>query len=558
MSFESANTCEVAIVGGGPVGLFLSCELGVRGISTKVLERSPRLLAHPKANTHNARSMEIYRRHGLSSRLRAAGLPMDRPTDVAYFSRLLDRELYRVALPSPAAAIGELKQSDTRWPTPEPQLRATQMALEPLLLERAQSFESVDVCFGKKVMGFDVGANGVTLALVTEDGAPASTLSARYIVGCDGGRSLVRRELGIDFIGREGLQMDFLGGRMLATYFRAPRLLDRFPHAPTWMSWTMHPQGRAILVLIDPEKQEFLMHYQLPPDQPAPEFGARLAAAAGETIDHEIISSAEWRAGIGVVAERYSSGPAFLAGDAAHLFTPTGGFGLNTGIEDAFNLGWKLALACRGTAGPRLLESYGSERRPIAVRNTGFALELAANNGRCPVSSALDEDGPEGDAARQQASVHLAQFARSEFDTPGIQLGGRYDGSPVIAKHQLDLPADQPAEYSPCAVPGGRLPHVWLAEDESLFDRLGEDFTLLSLVPGVNVLAWEDAALALGVNLAILAAPAVTANRVLYGADLLLVRPDQYVAWRGDKEAEPSGVLRHALGYSSDNDGPAN
>jgi 2-polyprenyl-6-methoxyphenol hydroxylase-like FAD-dependent oxidoreductase len=549
MSFDRSGTCEVAIVGGGPVGLFLSCELGARGISTTVLEQSPGLVAHPKANTHNARSMEIYRRHGLSSRLREAGLPMDRPTDVAYFSRLLGRELHRVALPSPAAAIDELKQADTRWPTAEPQLRATQMALEPLLLERARSFGSVDVRFGQKVTGLEICADGPILALTAENGASSSQLKARYIVGCDGGRSLVRRELGINFMGREGLQMDFLGGSMQATYFRAPQLLNRFPHAPTWMNWTMHPQGRAILVLIDPDKDEFLMHFQLPPDQPAPEFGARLAGALGEPIEHEVISSAEWRAGIGVVAERYLDGPVFLAGDAAHLFTPTGGFGLNTGIEDAFNLGWKLALACRGAAGPRLLESYESERRPIAVRNTGYALELAASNGKCPVSPALDEESPQGNEARQQVAAHLAQFARSEFDTPGIQLGGRYDGSPIIVPHQADIPVDLPSEYTPCAAPGGRLPHCWLADDESLFDRLGEDFTLLSLLPNEDFSGWTEAGHALGVDLAILAISGDATNRALYGADLLLVRPDHYVAWRGDYGTEPRAILRHALGF---------
>jgi len=547
MAVGQLEQCDVLVVGAGPVGLLLACELGVRGLDVKVIEAQPAPLAHPKANTHNARSMEIYRRHGLSARLRATGLPYDRPTDVAYFTRLFGEELHRVSLPSPADALVEVREADTRWPTPEPQLRTTQMALEPLLLERARSFPGTEIRFGWQVTGMTEDSDGTDVTIAADDGTER-VVRARYVVGCDGGRSWLRRHLDISFMGDEGLKMEFLGGRMQATYFRSLDLLDKFKRRPTWMHWIMHPQGRSILVLIDPEKNEFLMHYQLPPDQPAPDFATKLAAMAGEPIDFEILSGAEWRAGIGVVAERYRDGNAFLAGDAAHLFTPTGGFGLNTGIEDAFNLGWKLALACRGIAGDALLDSYEAERKPIAQRNTRYALKLAANNGACPISPALDKPGPEGDEARASTTRHLQQFARWEFDTPGIQLGGRYDNSPVIAAEAGHLTDASPTRYVPDAAPGGRLPHVWLADDASLFDTLGPEFTLLCLGESADVSGWQAAAAAMGLGLELTTIDDTSEHRALYGADLLLVRPDMYVAWRGDTAADPSPILRRAIG----------
>ncbi|SCW66485.1 2-polyprenyl-6-methoxyphenol hydroxylase [Sphingobium faniae] len=549
MDIEQNSQCDVLIIGAGPVGLFLACELGSRGVSTIVVEERAGLVPHPKANTHNARSMEIYRQHGIALDLRDTGLPMDRATDVAYFSRLFGHELHRVSLPSPRAAMEELREPGTRWPSAEPQLRASQMVLEPLLFNRASSFASVDIRFGWRASAMVAKEDGVSVTITRGDEENVR-IEAGYVVGCDGGRSWTRRELAIPFIGDEGLKMEFLGGRMQATYFRAPKLLERFPHADTWMHWIMHPQGRSILVLIDPARHEFLLHYQLPSDQPTPDFGARLAAMAGEPMEFEIISGAEWRAGIGVVAEQYGRGRVLLAGDAAHLFTPTGGFGVNTGIEDAFNLGWKLALASRGAAGPALLDSYTAERRPVAIRNTRYALELASGNGACPVSPELDADGPEGEATRAETSRYLARFARWEFDTPGIQLGGRYDGSPVIVTEAGEPPVDSATQYVPSALPGGRLPHMWMADGASLFDRLGQEFTLLVLGERGTFPAWTDAAKQAGVDLRIVAIPDLPETRALYEADILLVRPDNYVAWRGAADETALPLLMHAIGFA--------
>ncbi len=551
MTVESATS--VVIVGAGPTGLLLACELGSRGIPVIVIDSKVDLSRHPRANTQSARSMEIYRRHGISATIRRSGLPRARATDVAYFSRLFGYELYRVPLPSPLEADLAARLGDPRWPTPEPQTRASQMLIEPVLLERARSFDCVDVRFDCKAIDLSQDAARVDLVVQQRDSGEPRVIRSQFLVGCDGGRSFVRKALGIRFHGESSLEMDFLGGRMLATYFRAPTLLDRFPHADAWMHWIMQPTGRGILVLIDYEKREFLLHFQLKAEENehTVDFPTRLEAALGEAIPHEVLSSAEWRAGIGLVAERFSVGRSFLVGDAIHLFTPTGGFGLNTGIEDAFNLAWKLAAVCRGVAPPALLATYETERRPVALRNTAYALQLAQKNGACPVSTSLDDPGSAGEAARAASRAHLQQFARWEFDTPGVQLGSRYDGSPLIASHDSPPPADSPTTYVPTTLPGGRVPHVWLRDGVSLYDQLGPEFTLLCPAGRSDSEEWLRAAASLRVQLSLLNLEAEPEARKVLGAEDILVRPDQHIAWRGLKQNSPLAVLNMAIGKGS-------
>ncbi len=530
----------VAIVGGGPVGLLLASELGMRAVPTIVLSETDSTSTHPKANTHSARSMEIYRRHGVSAALRAVSPSREYRTDVAYYTRLLSRELHRVPLPTPAESIQESRQAHTRWPTPEPQFRSSQLALEPLLLARARDFPSVDVRFGRRVV--ELREEGDHVDLRAESTAGAIRIRADYVVGCDGGRSFVRRAAGLRLHGEGGLDLDFMGGRMLATYFRAAGLqqLRRYPHA--WQNWFILPHLRALMLTLDAEEDLYLLHYQLPANAQAKSFQAVLDEVVGATVPAQVISSAEWRAGISLVSEKFRSGRSFLAGDAAHLFTPTGGFGLNTGIEDAFNLGWKLAAVHNRWAAPRLLDSYEAERRPIADRNTDYALTLARRNGECPVGAEIDADGPAGEAARAAARVHLARYARWEYDTPGIQLGVSYRRSAVIVDDRSPERPDSPIEYVPSAVPGSRLPHVWLTDGASLYDRLGAEFTLIALGAAADARLWIAAARARGLPLTVLHLPDAPELAALAGADWLLIRPDQHVAWRGD-DADPGAIL---------------
>ena len=304
---------DVVLVGAGPVGLILACELGEHGVKTLVLEERTEFSDHPKANTHSARSMEFYRRLGLSGRLREGGLPPDRPTDVAYFTRLTSHELGRVALPTPRASLASSREGDARWPTPEPQLRASQLKLEPLLYERARSYECVDIRRGWTVTEVEQDADGAAVAARPVSGGTApERIACRYIVGCDGGRGFVRRSAGIRYAGEGGLELDFMGGRMMATYFRSPGLLAAIDAPPAWQYWSLNPDIRTVMITID-GNQDFLMHAQMRPGETTEtfDFAACLRQALGVALPFEVLSAAPWRAGQALVAERFRSGRVF-------------------------------------------------------------------------------------------------------------------------------------------------------------------------------------------------------------------------------------------------------
>jgi 2-polyprenyl-6-methoxyphenol hydroxylase-like FAD-dependent oxidoreductase len=524
----------------------LAAELGVRGVRTIVLGDSPGTSTHPKANTHGARSMEIYRRHGVAAALRAGSPSKEHRTDVAYYTRLLGHELHRVSLPAPRESIEETLEPQTRWPTPEPQFRSSQLVLEPLLLDRARQFPTVDVRYGHRVFELTEQGDHVELCAETAGGRQVG-IRAEYVVGCDGGRSFVRRAIGQRLQGESGLELEFMGGRMLATYFSSPGLQQRRRHPHAWQNWFILPHVRALMLTLDADNDLYLLHYQFPAGGEARSFGDVLDEVVGGHVNAHVISSAEWRAGISLVAQKFRAGRTFLAGDAAHLFTPTGGFGLNTGIEDAFNLGWKLAAVIGGWASPELLDSYEAERRPIADRNTAYALTLARRNGECPVGAEIEAPGSAGEAARAAAQAHLVRNARWEYDTPGIQLGVSYRGSPVIVVDGAPEQPDSPIEYVPNAVPGSRLPHVWLADGGSLYDALGPEFTIISFGAQTNGTAWVDAAAARKLPLRVLHLPDRTELSALAGTGWLLIRPDGHIAWRGDT-ADPGAILDIATG----------
>jgi hypothetical protein len=262
----------------------------------------------------------------------------------------------------------------------------------------------------------------------------------------------------------------------------------------------------------------------------------------------EVLARGGWTAGFALVAERFQAGRVFIAGDAAHLFTPAGGLGYNTAVEDAVNLGWKLAAVIKGQAAPALLDSYEAERRPLAIRNTGFAREFADSLGLLAAPPEIEDATPAGAAARAEASAYFEAHARKEFDIPGVTFGGRYDGSPAIVPDGTAPPPDAANSYAPSACPGGRAPHLWLQDGASLYDRFGFEWTLLRLgasPPDAAPLA--AAAAARGVDLCVLDLPDPAA-RALYETDLALVRPDQIVAWRGNVLPDLAGLWDQVLG----------
>jgi 2-polyprenyl-6-methoxyphenol hydroxylase-like FAD-dependent oxidoreductase len=422
-----------------------------------------------------------------------------------------------------------------------------------VLKRTAADHPSVTLRFGWTVTAVEQSADGVIAHAERADGGARESWRGDYLVGADGSRSLVRRALEIDYAGESGVVRDFMGGRMHATYLRAPELYRAIPHARPWMYWAFNPERRSFMAALD-GRERFAFHTQIRPGEEG--FAARpgageayLRQALGAEVPVEILFSASWNAGYTLVAERFGAGRAFVGGDAAHLFTPTGGLGYNTAVEDAVNLGWKLAAVAQGWGGPGLLATYEAERRPAAQRNTAIARGFADSIGRYTAHEAIEAPGPDGDRVRAEAGAYLLDHAQREFSIPGVTFGVRYDASPIVLADSAP-PPDEINRYVPSGVPGGRAPHAWLADGSSLYDRFGRNFTLIKLASADGE-AFADAARDLGVPLAPLdlsREPAANELRELYGADLALVRPDQHLAWRGDARADARAVLARVMG----------
>lgn len=538
MSTAQSHT-EVAIVGGGPVGLMLALFLDLQGVRSVVFNSEQTTRWHPKGSTESARTMEHFRRLGLADKIRKLGLPDDHPADVAYFTRFGSVEMARIRMPSAAEVRRLVAAAPNVDQVPEPIHRANQMYVERLLFEHAGSRQNIEMRFGWHAETIKQDAAGVQLAARQETTGVTQVWQAEYLVGCDGGRSTVRHSLGIKYQGEAGIEQRYLGGRMFSTYVRTPALYrDFLGHRRAWQYWAVNPEIRSTIIAVN-GRDEFLFRTRASePDRPPDDHLVRdtMRRCAGVDIDMEIIAHEPWTAGMALVAERFADRRIFLAGDSIHLFTPTGGFGMNTGIDDASNLSWKLAAMLQGWGGARLLSSYEDERMPVAVRNTNAARRLTANIGDTDVDPAIEETTPAGESARRAAAAMLNGFGE-QFASIGVQLGARYDGSPVIFPDGV-APADSLIEYHPTSVPGGRTPHFWLDEKHeiggSLYDQLGNGFTLLRFGRHPpNASAIVDAAVARSIPLTVL--DVVHADvRDLYQCDLALVRPDQYVAWRGN------------------------
>jgi 2-polyprenyl-6-methoxyphenol hydroxylase-like FAD-dependent oxidoreductase len=544
--------CAVVVIGAGPCGLMLAIELGRRGVSTIVIEEKTTPSRFPSANATQARTMEHYRRLGFADKVRGKGLPPDYPTDIAYFTRFAKYELARFGLPSARQAREIVKTLSGSWSAAELPHRVSQIFVEDVLREEAAALPAVTLRPGFRMTAIRDTDSGVEVEAERTDGSERITLRAAYAVGADGGGSPTRKALGYNYIGESGAVRDFVGGRMFAIHIRSAELYNVIPHPRAWMYWAVNRERRAFMPSVN-GRDEFTFHTQLRPDEKAEHISAAQAkamfeAALGGKLDIEIIARSTWNAGYTLVAEKFRRGRIFLGGDAVHLFTPTGGLGYNTAVEDAVNLGWKLSAVLKGIGGPALLDSYETERQAIARRNTAYARTFADSVGLFVPPVELEDEGPAGEAARKRAGEHFNYHARFEFNIPGITFGGRYDGSPIIVADGTAPPPDVPNEYVPTACPGGRAPHLWLADGRSLYDTLGFEFTLLQLgdTPA-DAAPFAAAAKSLNLPLAVVRLPSDEA-RDLYQADLALIRPDQIVAWRGNSAAGADDVLRRATG----------
>ena len=548
-----ASQCSVLIAGGGPCGLMLANELGRRGVTAILIDQKPTTAFNPQANATQARTMEHFRRLGFANEVRTLGLPPDFPTDIAYFTRYARHELARFKLPSAREATDRIKQLSGSWSAAELPHRVSQKFVEEVLRRHAEALPGIEVHYGWRLVRFVETEQGIEAEIErVEDGATQRVRSS-FLVGADGPRSTVRQALGFGYGGEDGAVRDFFGGRMFAIYLRAPDFYRTVPHPPAWMNVTFNRERRAFMAAVD-GKGEFAFHTQLRSHEVESEITPQRALAmfqeaVGAPLDAEILSHGTWIAGYALVAERFQQGRVFIAGDAAHLFTPAGGLGYNTAIEDAVNLGWKLAAAVRGTAGPGLLASYEAERQPNARRNTGYARQFADSLGLFLPVAEIEDDTPQGAKARQAAGEYLGAHGRAEFDIPGITFGARYYDSPVIRADGTPPPPDGANLYTPSACPGGRAPHLWLSADRSLYDTFGFEWTLLRLSPAADGGRIAAAAAHAGLDLKTVDLVSDDA-RTLYQADLALIRPDQIVAWRGNSDESADEIVRHVLGFA--------
>ncbi|MBI1778706.1 MAG: FAD-dependent oxidoreductase [Proteobacteria bacterium] len=547
-----STNVDVVIVGGGPFGLMLAIELGRRGIRTELFDEKQSTAFNPQANATQARTMEYYRRLGIADEIRELGLTADFPTDIAYFTRYAKHELARFGLPSAREARDRVRGLSGSWSAAELPHRVSQKFVEHVLLRHAKALETVTINFGWRLTGFSDVGDSVIAEVEDATNGRRRTVSGRYLAAGDGARSFVRRQLGFHYVGETGAVRDFFGGRMLALYLRAPEFYQVVPHQPAWMNVAFNQDRRAFMCAVD-GKGEFAFHTQLRDGEDENRISdadalSMFLAAVGAPVRTELLSRGSWTAGHALVADRFQSGRVMLGGDAVHLFTPAGGLGYNTAVEDAVNLGWKLASVVKGVADERLLDTYEIERRPVAVRNTGYARAFAESLGCFVAKPGLEGDDDLGRELRREAGAYLERHGKSEFNIPGVTFGARYDTSTIIVPDGAPIPPDNAHVYQPTASPGGRAPHLWLDDGRSLFDAFGFDWTLLRI--GADPPSGErlkTAALAAGMQLEIVHVES-SRLRELYEAPLALIRPDQVVAWRGESDVNADAVVETLLG----------
>jgi 2-polyprenyl-6-methoxyphenol hydroxylase-like FAD-dependent oxidoreductase len=531
---------QVIVVGAGPVGLTLAIDLGRRGIRCTLIERNEAPQFLPKMERCNARTMEMYRRLGLAEKIRAAGLRSDVPMDVYVILSMTEPPLLHVPHPSVDEARKTIAATNDGSMPLEPYQLISQYTLEPLLKSVAESLPSVTVRFGREFISCEQDADGVSVLVRTGDGA-TETLRAAYLVGCDGGASPVRKQLGIPLRGEGNLL------ELRQALYRCDELFDRIPigNGPGKGRHYHVADDRASFLIMQDSTRHFTLHATVGDDEAMKH---QFEQVIGVPVRYEMLSCQPWRQNL-LLADRYRDRRVFLAGDAVHLVIPTGGLGMNTGVGDALDLSWKLAATLSGWGGENLLNSYEIERRQVGERNVGASRYAATGRRkwRAQYRPNIRDNTPEGQATRD----NLARVAHVEQRKMiGAELGYRYVDSPII-DNIPGGPEQLFREYHPTTWPGARLPHVWLADETPMQDHIPTDgFTLLRLGNSkADTSGVADAFKRRGTPITVLevndAAP-----RDVYGFDLILLRPDMHIVWRGNAApSDPTALAAVATGH---------
>jgi 2-polyprenyl-6-methoxyphenol hydroxylase-like FAD-dependent oxidoreductase len=531
---------DVLIVGAGPTGLTLAVDLGRRGVRCTIIEQKEAPQFLPKMERCNARTMEIYRRIGIVDRVRAAGLPSYCPMDVFIVLSLIEPPLLHLPYPSVDEARASIAATNDASQPLEPYQLISQYTLEPVLKSIAEEFPSVAVRYGCEFLSFTQEARSVTATV--KSGGRTSAITAQYLVGCDGGSSLVRRQLDIGLTGDSNLL------ELRQALYYCEELYERIPIGKGRHYHVADAQSTFLIV--QDSTKHFTLHSVVETDA---DMATMFEKTVAMPVKYEMLYVGQWRQNL-LLADCYGHGRVFLAGDAVHLVIPTGGLGMNSGVGDAIDLSWKLAAVLAGWGGPTLLPSYEIERRQIGDRNV--AASRHATVGRRAWRAAYrpnirDKTG-EGAASRANLSRIADVEQRKSNEMIGAELGYRYVGSPLIAAEPGEGPEHNFMQYVPTTWPGARLPHVWLDDGSAIQDRIGygHGYTLLRLGrTQADTAPLQRAFAALGAPFQALDIPD-EAPRDVYGYDLLLLRPDMHVVWRGNTPPpEPGKLAAMATGH---------
>jgi 2-polyprenyl-6-methoxyphenol hydroxylase-like FAD-dependent oxidoreductase len=541
---------DVVVVGAGPVGLTLAMDLAWRGVEVIVLEARPR--GEPpnvKSNHVSARSMEIFRRLGVAGKVRDAGLPADYPNDVAYRTAFLGREITRIPIPCRADRYTAAGGPDTDWPTPEPPHRINQIYLEPVLFAHLEAMPGVRILSATTLTDFTQSEHGV-VARATDAQGTAVEITCAYLVGCDGGRSGVRKAIGATLSGDVALQ------HVQSSYIRAPSLLPMLRKkggVPAWASFSLNPQQSGNVYAIDGQ-ETWLVHVYLKPG--VTDFEAvdrdqaiRTVLGVDGSFAYDLLSKEDW-IGRRLIVDRMRRDRVFICGDASHLWVPYAGYGMNAGIADAANLAWLLAARIAGWGADGILAAYEAERLPITEQVSRFAMNHAhaMTKARGAVSSQIDAEGSSADAYRASIAKSTYDLNVQQYCCAGLNFGYYYERSPLIVYDGEVAPPYSMGEFTASTAPGARVPHFTLADGRSLYDAFSHGYNLLRFDPTVDVTALMRAARIKGVPIDLLDIIPVSAPDV-YRHKLILARPDQHVAWRGDQiPAEPEALINAIRG----------
>jgi 2-polyprenyl-6-methoxyphenol hydroxylase-like FAD-dependent oxidoreductase len=526
----------VLIAGGGPVGLALAIELGMAGIRCLLVERRDGSLSVPKMSGLSVRSMELNRRWGIAEKAKRAGWPQTRPNDFVYCTSITGPVLTRVKIPPYA----EKRPSFT----PEPDCGCAQIFYDPILLERVRSLPSVTLRHLTSLDRFEQDSSGVRATVTDRQSGKSEVIEAEYLVGCDGADGTVATQLKLDYEG-VGVFADSTN-----IYFRSRELMEI--HDKGWarfFRFTDEGGTWGEIIGIDGQETWRLSALRSLPGYDTPQYMRRLA---GRDFNYEVISVMHWQRRERV-ATRYRDGQrVFIAGDAAHQNSPTGGLGLHTGLQDALDIGWKLAAVLQGWGGDRLLDSYEIERQPVALNNVQACTGEFDLLSTLPTGPAIDKDTAEGAALRERwaTTFYATNHANTPLFTENLRLGYCYDPSPIVIADGTPAIPYETRQFVPSARPGTRAPHAWLEDGRrSTLDLFGKGFVLLRF--GADPPSGSGIAAAAEQRRVPLTVVDVGDEKiaVLYARRLVLVRPDGHVAWRGDDApADPLALIDKVRG----------